>query len=111
MPPARLGLYALTAGIVVLAARAALVGPPPMTWSLAALVAYLAYVTAGVLVLRWRMFVDALVRGPKGARGVALTFDDGPHPVHTPRVLDVLEKAGARATFFVIGRKVEAHPD
>src|SRR5947208_13541142 len=33
---------------------------------------------------------------------VALTFDDGPHPAGTPAVLDVLSRAGARATFFVI---------
>lgn len=42
---------------------------------------------------------------------VALTFDDGPDPEITPRVLDFLEDAGARATFFCIGRRVAAHPD
>jgi len=36
-----------------------------------------------------------------------LTFDDGPHPVLTPMVLDLLERAGVRATFFVVGRKAE----
>ena len=41
---------------------------------------------------------------------VALTFDDGPHPVHTPRVLDILRRADARATFFLIGERAEAHP-
>ena len=49
--------------------------------------------------------------GPEGARGVALTFDDGPHPRHTRSVLDVLDQAGAKATFFVIGEKGERHPD
>lgn len=34
---------------------------------------------------------------------VALTFDDGPHPVHTPRILDILNRYGAKATFFVLG--------
>ncbi len=38
--------------------------------------------------------------------GVALTFDDGPHPEHTPRVLEILERFQARASFFVIGRQV-----
>jgi peptidoglycan/xylan/chitin deacetylase (PgdA/CDA1 family) len=57
------------------------------------------------------MFVDAIVRGPKDARGVVLTFDDGPDPVHTRKVLDVLDEHDAKATFFVIGRKVEKHPD
>jgi peptidoglycan/xylan/chitin deacetylase (PgdA/CDA1 family) len=37
-------------------------------------------------------------------RGVGLTFDDGPHPLHTPRVLEILERFQAKATFFVIGR-------
>ena len=40
-----------------------------------------------------------------------LTFDDGPHPVYTPQVLDVLAHYSARATFFVLGSLVEAHPD
>ena len=35
---------------------------------------------------------------------VALTFDDGPHPEITPRVLDALNEAGVHATFFVLGR-------
>ena len=42
---------------------------------------------------------------------VYLTFDDGPHPVYTPQVLDVLAHYSARATFFVLGSLVEAHPD
>nr|WP_083977744.1 bifunctional polysaccharide deacetylase/glycosyltransferase family 2 protein [Herbidospora sakaeratensis] len=44
-------------------------------------------------------------------RTVALTFDDGPDPVSTPRVLDVLAEHGAKATFFVVGSKVARHPD
>lgn len=40
---------------------------------------------------------------------VALTFDDGPGP-YTQQVLDTLESAGARATFFVVGTQVKAHP-
>jgi peptidoglycan/xylan/chitin deacetylase (PgdA/CDA1 family) len=42
-------------------------------------------------------------------RGVALTFDDGPHPGYTPRVLEILEQFQARATFFVIGKYLERH--
>ena len=41
---------------------------------------------------------------------VALTFDDGPDPEVTPAVLDLLDRQGARATFFFVGKKVEAHP-
>jgi peptidoglycan-N-acetylglucosamine deacetylase len=42
--------------------------------------------------------------------GVALTFDDGPHPEGTPAVLDVLEEAGMQATFFLVGEQVERRP-
>ena len=39
-----------------------------------------------------------------------MTFDDGPHPMHTAEVLDVLADAGARATFFLLGHAVEKRP-
>lgn len=42
---------------------------------------------------------------------LALTFDDGPDPDVTPKVLDMLERHGHRATFFCIGAHAEAHPD
>ena len=42
---------------------------------------------------------------------VALTFDDGPDPVNTPLLLDVLKKHDAKATFFLLGIKVEKNPD
>lgn len=52
-----------------------------------------------------------LRRGPADGRSVYLTFDDGPHPDHTPRLLDVLKKEGARATFFISGPNADARPD
>jgi peptidoglycan/xylan/chitin deacetylase (PgdA/CDA1 family) len=42
---------------------------------------------------------------------VALTFDDGPHPDTTPRILDALAVASARATFFVVGERATQHPE
>ena len=42
---------------------------------------------------------------------VALTFDDGPDPVDTPRLLDILREKGVKATFFVIGKRAEQHPE
>jgi peptidoglycan-N-acetylglucosamine deacetylase len=41
---------------------------------------------------------------------IALTFDDGPHPTHTPRVLDVLQRKRVRATFFQVGTRINAYP-
>jgi len=60
---------------------------------------------------RSRLLGANLSRLPEPAEdAVALTFDDGPDPEVTPRVLDLLDRHGARATFFVVGRKVEEHP-
>ena len=42
---------------------------------------------------------------------VALTFDDGPHPEYTPRLLDILERYHARGTFFMTGEAAQAHPE
>jgi len=44
-------------------------------------------------------------------RGIALTFDDGPHPRGTPAVLDILGGAGVTATFFLVGEQVERWPE
>jgi peptidoglycan/xylan/chitin deacetylase (PgdA/CDA1 family) len=44
-------------------------------------------------------------------KGVALTFDDGPHPLYTPRVLEILDRFQVKATFFIIGRFLEEHGD
>ena len=50
-------------------------------------------------------------RSRKPGRLAALTFDDGPDPVHTPRVLDVLAREDVLATFFLIGSRAAAAPD
>jgi len=47
---------------------------------------------------------------PRGADEFALTYDDGPNPAATPRLLEVLERLGVRATFFVIGEFVRECP-
>lgn len=46
-----------------------------------------------------------------GSAGVALTFDDGPDPVQTPRILDLLAERHVKATFCLVGQNVVAHPD
>lgn len=52
----------------------------------------------------------AVSQGPADRSQIALTFDDGPHPEWTPQVLDALDRARAKATFFVVGRNVAAYP-
>jgi peptidoglycan-N-acetylglucosamine deacetylase len=46
-----------------------------------------------------------------GGSGVALTFDDGPDPVQTPRMLDLLAEYHVTATFCLVGKNVQAHPE
>jgi peptidoglycan/xylan/chitin deacetylase (PgdA/CDA1 family) len=63
---------------------------------------------------RSRILGPNLVRLPAAAaarREVALTFDDGPDPAVTPRVLDLLDARGARASFFCVGARAAAHAD
>ncbi len=50
-------------------------------------------------------------RGETDEKIVALTFDDGPHPIYTPQVLEILDRFGIKATFFLIGREVRSCPE
>lgn len=69
-------------------------------------------VWAGLPEVWWHHLGRGVVcRGPAGGSGLALTFDDGPDPCYTPQILDLLAAHGARATFFVVGRKVRNHPE
>lgn len=57
----------------------------------------------------WR---DSVVHAvPVKQKVVALTYDDGPHPVFTPQILDELDRYGVKATFFMIGSRMEQYPD
>jgi peptidoglycan-N-acetylglucosamine deacetylase len=77
---------------------------------LAAWVLSSAAIMTGLLRPRSRMFGKSLVQAAPQPR-VALTFDDGPHPVDTPAILEILEEAGARATFFVVGERARRYPE
>jgi len=76
-----------------------------------ALVANHVVIGAAGMMPRSRLLGPNLSRLPGDGteRIVALTFDDGPDAEGTPRVLDLLDAAGQRATFFCIGRHVERH--
>ena len=57
------------------------------------------------------VYVKSFCRNKRGGRVVSLTFDDGVEPLLTEKVLDVLKKYDVKATFFVIGSKVEKYPE
>lgn len=69
-------------------------------------------VTSGLLWLFFRPpFGKNIVRLNTDKRIVALTYDDGPSPPYTERLLDVLAKHNVKATFFMIGNRIEKHPE
>lgn len=57
------------------------------------------------------IYLKTLCKGKTTRKVITLTFDDGPHPENTPQVLDVLKENNIRATFFLIGKNVEKHPE
>ena len=73
-----------------------------------ALASYLAYETAEAP--GNQLFGRTLVEGAATTREVALTYDDGPNPPYTDRILDVLHRERVAATFFLVGRAVAAYP-
>src|SRR5690349_5300060 len=60
--------------------------------------------------LRWLPKGLMLTTAPAADRALYLTFDDGPDPAFTPRLLDLLAANDARASFFLLGEEVERHP-
>ncbi len=48
---------------------------------------------------------------PTDQKVVALTFDDGPDPKYTPKLLEILKAKGVKATFFLVGKNAAAHPE
>ncbi|HUP97396.1 MAG TPA: polysaccharide deacetylase family protein [Usitatibacter sp.] len=103
-----IALHAI-AGIAVIAASEIL-----LWWALAAVAANHAVLTVLGLWPRSTLLGPNFIRLPDAAaaRGeIALTFDDGPDPEVTPKVLDLLDAAGARATFFCIAERAAQHPE
>lgn len=60
--------------------------------------------------IQWNFFIPAVHSINTNELKIALTFDDGPHPVYTPQVLDLLKNHEAKASFFLIGKNVKDYP-
>jgi uncharacterized protein (TIRG00374 family) len=111
-------LRAVLVGLVVIALAVAIDGilvRVGLTW-----LAWVVDVGAvlGLIAMAWGMFGarSPLFGGVVDGRAidrpvVALTFDDGPSAETTPRILDALRREGVRATFFVLGKHAERHPE
>lgn len=80
-------------------------------WPWIALAIWLPLMIWGVVSLRSGIYGAALCRLDGAGDSIALTYDDGPDPDVTPPLLDLLREHGAHATFFLVGRRVDAHPD
>jgi peptidoglycan/xylan/chitin deacetylase (PgdA/CDA1 family) len=110
LPPLLRASAAVHAGAVL----APLAMPALWPWALGALAINHAVLTGAGLWPRSSLLGENLVRLPAAAvarREVALTIDDGPEPEVTPAVLDLLDAAGARATFFCIAERAQRHPE
>lgn len=110
MPPLLWATAAVHAGAVLALAAA----PAQWPWALAALVANHAVLTGVGLWPRSSALGENWVRLPAACaarREVAITIDDGPDPEVTPAVLELLDAAGARATFFCIAERAARHPE
>jgi peptidoglycan/xylan/chitin deacetylase (PgdA/CDA1 family) len=93
-------------------AAAALTALHPAWWPAAvgAIAGNHALLAAAGMWPRSQIFGKTLYRLPDAGSCVALTFDDGPHPDVTPRVVDLLAGSGAKASFFCIGAYARKHP-
>jgi peptidoglycan/xylan/chitin deacetylase (PgdA/CDA1 family) len=78
--------------------------------SSALLAAHGAVLGWGIASIQSCFFGPVLLRNPQQPDSIALTFDDGPDPTLTPLILKLLDEYGFCATFFVIGTRVQQHP-
>jgi len=87
----------------------------PAKWEVLAVAVIVAITAAFITYAIWSPHSQFFSRTIDRLRGdqpiIALTFDDGPDPVFTPRILDLLDAHGARATFFVLGVRADRHPE
>jgi peptidoglycan-N-acetylglucosamine deacetylase len=107
-------VFRATAAIHAAGLGAVAIEPDGWPWALAAIASNHAFLVLAGLVPRSQVLGPNIVRLPPAAiarREVAITFDDGPDPDITPRVLDCLDRCEAKASFFVVGDRVRRYPN
>lgn len=82
----------------------------PIYVIIVAVVINIGLLICGVMWIQMQYFGKVILRGGKDRLEIALTFDDGPDPKSTPKVLQFLKEKKIKATFFCIGKKVEKNP-
>lgn len=82
-------------------------------WSIIVLaIIWLLVTVAGSFFIKWNYHFKSLNSNKSINKNlIAITFDDGPHPEFTPKALELLKKHNAKATFFCIGKHIEANPN
>lgn len=93
-------------------------------WLIITLLIYFALLLRGIFDIRNNYFLKsqhrlqgfqlAMKNGEiqyQGLKEIALTFDDGPHPIYTHQILSILKKNNSKATFFIIGKDIAEHTD
>jgi peptidoglycan/xylan/chitin deacetylase (PgdA/CDA1 family) len=105
--------YTTTIFLVLIGLGAGLSLEGLMRWLVLGLLlgVYIVILVIGVSILKFNFFVKSTCRGETTTRHVALTFDDGPDPAATPKLLETLNRHGIKAAFFPIGSKVNDHPE
>ena len=83
-----------------------------LLWIGVLILIWIVLTTIGSFYIRWNYFLKAKHKNENvDDHVISLTFDDGPHKEHTKKVLELLKRYNFQATFFLIGHKIEAHPN
>ncbi len=102
------GLWKAANAVAVFAAATGFIRPRALAGFL---IGSAAFLSCGVCDLRLNFFGRCAWRGKRNSRCISLSFDDGPDPELTPRILSVLDQYGIKATFFVVGARAQLRPD
>jgi peptidoglycan/xylan/chitin deacetylase (PgdA/CDA1 family) len=100
--------------VIVIGVSATVAYPQGWFWAVGIIVFYHMALTVAGLLPRSKLLGPNWVRLPASAAlngQICITIDDGPDPLVTPQVLDILDRHGAQATFFCIGQQAQSYPD